>query len=132
MLSGVGLLPVGYVEPFTLLFQNLRYGTTLHAPLICYVLLPNPRILLVVEANLLALVVEEPLFARLANELLERFPCGVLENWPFNVGPYTSPFGETSDGRGNTVRGRDSTGAEARSREEGEGIGLGGNRRSGV
>jgi len=71
--SGVRLLSVRHVEPFTLLFQNLGHRAAFYAPLICDVLLPDPRVLLVVEADFLTLVIEKPLFAWLADEFLEGF-----------------------------------------------------------
>ena len=114
MLSRVRLLPVRHVEPFALLFQNLRHRAAFHAPLICDIFLPNSRVLLVVEADLLTLVIEEPLFAGLADEFLEGFSCRVFEKWPIKFGPYASPFGETSDSRADAVRRRDGTGAERR------------------
>jgi hypothetical protein len=85
-----------------------------------------------IEADLFTLVVKEPLFARLANELLESFSCGVLEYWPFEFGPYASSFSETSDCGCHTVRGRISARTEGRAGEEGERISLGRNRRGGV
>ena len=128
MLSRMGLLPVGYIEPLAFLFQNFGHGAALHTPFVCDVLLANTRVLLVVEADLLTLVVEQPLLARLTNELLECFPCGVFEKWSLDFRPDTRPFSEASNGRCNTMRGRDSAGAEGRTGEKRERVSLGRNR----
>ncbi len=117
MLSGMRLLTVRHVEPFAFLFQNLRNRAALDAPLICNVLLPNSRVLLVVETNLFALVIEEPLFARFADELLECFPRRVFEKWPIEFGPYARPLGEACNGRGDAVCRRDGAGGEGRTGE---------------
>jgi hypothetical protein len=65
--------------------------------------------------------------ARLAKDLKRR--CGlsdelskgvcsrVFERRPIKIGPYASPLRETSDGRCDAVRRRDSTGAEGRTGE---------------
>ena len=110
--------PVRHVEPLALLFQNFRYRAALHAPLICNILLPNSRVLLVVEANFFTLMIEEPLLAGLADEFLKSISCcRVLEMRPIKVRPYARSFSETSDGRCDAVCGRNSAGAKGRTRE---------------
>ena len=103
MLSRVGLLPIGYIEPLAFLFENFGHGAALHTPFVCDVLLANAGVLLVVEANLLTLMIEQPLFARLSNELLECFPSGVFEKWSLDFRPDTRPFSKASNGRCNTM-----------------------------
>lgn len=115
--SGVRLLSVRHVEPFALLFQNLRDRAAFHAPLICNVLLPDTRVFLVVETYFLTLVIEEPLFARFADELLENFSRGVFEERPIEFRPYAGPLCETRNGRGDAMRGRDGAGTEGRTGE---------------
>jgi len=115
--SGVRLLSVRHVEPFALLFQNLRYRAAFHAPLICNVLLPNTGVFLVVETYFFALVIEEPLFARFTDELLKNFSRGVFEERPIEVGPYAGPLCETCNGRGDAMRGRDGARTEGRTGE---------------
>ena len=70
-----------------------------------------------VEADLLTLVIEEPLLARLSDQLLKSISCRVFERRPIKVGPYACSLGETSDRRGDTVCRRVGTGAEGRTRE---------------
>jgi hypothetical protein len=84
--------------------------------------LPNSRVLLVVEADLFALMIEEPLLARLSDELLKGVSSRVFERRPIKIRPYTSPLRETSDGRCDAVCRRDSTGAEGRTGKYREGI----------
>jgi hypothetical protein len=124
----VGLLPVGYIQPLAFLFQNFGHGAALHTPFVCDVLLADTRVLLVVEAYLLTLVIEQPLFARLSNQLLECFPCGIFEKWSFDFRPDTSPFSEAGNGRRDTMCGRDCAGAKARTREKRERVSLRRNR----
>ena len=114
MLSGMRFFPIWHVEPFAFLFQDFRYRAAFHAPLICNVLLPNSRVLLVVEADLFALMIEEPLLARLSDELLKGVSSRVFERRPIKIRPDTGPLRETSDGRCDAVCRRDSTGAEGR------------------
>jgi hypothetical protein len=103
VLSRVGLLPIGYIEPLAFLFENFGHGTALHTPFVCDILLADTRVLLVVEAYLLTLVIEQSLFARLSNELLKCFPCGVLEKWSLDFRPDTSPFSKAGNGRRDTM-----------------------------
>lgn len=117
MLSGMRFFPVWHVEPFALLFQNFRYCAAFYAPLICNVLLPNSRVLLVVEAYFFTLMIEEPLLAGLADEFLKSISCRIFERMPIKFRPYTSSLSETSDGRCNAVRGRGNTGTEGRTGE---------------
>jgi hypothetical protein len=128
VLSRMGLFPIGYIQPLAFLFQNFRHGAALHAPFVCDVLLANTRVLLVVEAYLLTLVIEQPLFTRLSNELLECFPSGIFEKWSLDFRPDTSPFSEAGNGRRDTMRGRDSAGAKARTGEKRERVSLRRNR----
>jgi hypothetical protein len=129
--SCMWLLPVWHVEPFAFLFQNLRHRAAFHAPLICNVLLPNTRVLLVVETNFLTLVIEEPLFARFADELLESLSCRVFKEWPIEFGPYAGPLRQARNGRGDAVCGRVGARTEGRTGEQWEWV-LGRNRRGGV
>ena len=117
MLSGMRLFPVWHVEPFALLFQNFRYRAAFHAPLICNVLLPNSRVLLVVEAYFFTLMIEEPLLAGLADEFLKSISCRIFERLPIKLRPYASSLSETSDGRCDAVRRRDGTGTKGRTGE---------------
>jgi hypothetical protein len=79
--------------------------------------LPNSRVLLVVEADLFTLMIEEPLLAGLADELLKSVSCRVFERRPIKVGPYAGTLGEAGDGRGDAVCRRYGTGAEGRTGE---------------
>jgi len=117
VLSGMRFFPVRHVEPFALLFQNFRYRAAFHAPLICNVLLPNSRVLLVVEAYFFALMIEEPLLAGFADEFLKSISCRIFEWLPIKLRRYTSSLSETSDGRCDAVRRRDGTGTKGRTRE---------------
>jgi hypothetical protein len=67
-----------------------------------------------VEADLFTLMVEEPLLARLSDELLKSVSCRVFERRPIKIRPYACSLRKTSDGRGDTVCRRDSTGAKGR------------------
>jgi hypothetical protein len=109
--------PVWHVEPFALLFQNFRYRAAFHAPLICNVLLPNSRVLLVVKAYFFTLVIEEPLLAGLADEFLKSISCRIFERRPIKLRPYASSLSETSDDRRDAVCRRDGTGTKGRTRE---------------
>jgi hypothetical protein len=115
--SGVRLFSVRHVEPFALLFQNLRNRAAFHTPLICNVLLPNTGVFLVVETYFLSLVIEKPLFARFTDELLENFSCGVFKERAIEFRPYAGPLCETCNGRGDAVCGRDGAGTEGRTGE---------------
>ena len=115
MLSGMRFFPVWHVEPFALLFQNFRYRAAFHAPLICNILLPNSRVLLVVKAYFFTLVIEEPLLAGLSDEFLKSI-SRIFERLPIKLGPYASSLSETSDGRCDAVRGRDSSGTGTKGR----------------
>jgi hypothetical protein len=117
VLSGMRFFPVWHVEPFALLFQNFRYRAAFHAPLICNVLLPNSRVLLVVEAYFFTLMVEEPLLAGLAYEFLKSISCRIFERLPIKLRRYASSLSETSDGRCDAVCRRGGTGTKGRSRE---------------
>ena len=117
MLSGMRFFPVWHVEPFALLFQNFRYRAAFHAPLICNVFLPNSRVLLMVKAYFFTLMIEEPLLAGLANELLKSISCRILERRSIKFRPYASSLSETSDGRRDAVRRRDGTGTKGRTGE---------------
>ena len=117
MLSGMRFFPVWHVEPFALLFQNFRYRAAFHAPLICNVLLPNSRVLLVVEAYFFTLMIEEPLLAGLADQFLKSITCRIFERRPIKFRPYASSLSETSDGRCDAVCRRDGTGTEGRTVE---------------
>ena len=117
MLSGMRFFPVWHVEPFALLFQNFRYRAAFHAPLICNVLLPNSRVLLVVKAYFFTLVIEEPLLAGLADEFLKSISCRIFERRPIKLRPYASSLSETSDDRRDAVCRRDGTGTKGRTRE---------------
>jgi len=109
--------PVWHVEPFALLFQNFRYRAAFHAPLICNVLLPNSRVLLVVEAYFFTLMIKEALLAGLADELLKSISCRVFERRPIELRSYASSLSETGDGRGDAVCRRGGTGAKGRTGE---------------
>jgi hypothetical protein len=102
-----------------------------HAPLICNVLLPNTRDLLVVETNFLTLVIEELLFARFADELFKSPSCRVFKEQPIEFGPYAGPLHQACNGRGDAVCGRAGARTEDQTREQGEWI-LGRNRQGGV
>jgi len=117
VLSGMRFFPVWHVEPFALLFQNFRYRAAFHAPLICNVLLPNSRVLLVVEAYFFTLMIEEPLLAGLADEFLKRISCRIFERRPIKFRPYASLSSETSDGRCDAVYRRDGAGTKGRTGE---------------
>jgi hypothetical protein len=79
--------------------------------------LSDPRVLLVIEADLFTLMIEEPLLAGFADELLKSISCRVFERRPIKVGSYASSLGEAGDGRGNAVCRRDSAGAKGRTGE---------------
>jgi hypothetical protein len=117
VLSGMRFFPVWHVEPFALLFQNFRYRAAFYAPLICNVLLPNSRVLLVVEAYFFTLMIEEPLLAGFADEFLKSISSRIFERLPIKLRWYASSLSETSDGRCDAVCRRDRTGTEGRTRE---------------
>ena len=117
MLSGMRFFPVWHVEPFTLLFQNFRYRAAFHAPFICNILLPDSRVLLVVEAYFFTLMIKEPLLAGLADEFLKSISCRIFERRAIKVRPYASSSGETSDGRCDAVCRRGGTGTKGRTGE---------------
>lgn len=109
--------PVWHVEPFAFLFQNFRYRAAFHAPLICNVLLPNSRVLLVVEAYFFTLMIEEPLLAGLADQFLKSITCRIFERRPIKLRAYASSLGETSDSRCDAVCRRVGTGTKGRTGE---------------
>ena len=61
----------------------------------------------------------------LSDELLKGVSSRVFERRPIKIGPYTSPLRETSDGRCDAVRKRDSTGVKAGPGNKGKGYSEG-------